>query len=117
MIGRRIESEKVKKCSFFYFCFFRKHEMKKSTGTRAFTLAMCPTAKLSAPGTRARSIFRPVIIHPCPAQVSIGEASKHPGLKTGVRCLWDEETDDYAVADFENDNLFCFAIVFGVRSY
>jgi len=50
-------------------------------------------------------------------QVSIGEASKHPGLKTGVRCLWDEETDDYAVADFENDNLFCFAIVFGVRSY
>ena len=45
--------------------FFRKHEIKKMKETRVCTPGMqlakaaCPTAKLRAPGTRARSIFRP----------------------------------------------------------
>ena len=51
------------------------------------------------------------------SQVTIGEVSKCPGLKTGVRCLWDAESDDYATAEFENEHIFCFALVFGVKSY
>merc|ERR1711872_1145308 len=50
-------------------------------------------------------------------QVTIGEVSKCPGLKTGVHCLWDAESDDFATVEFENEHIFCFALVFGVKSY
>lgn len=35
----------------------------------------------------------------------------------GARCLWDQDTDNYAHELFINDTLFCTVAAFGVYYY
>nr|CAD7263449.1 unnamed protein product [Timema shepardi] len=49
-------------------------------------------------------------------QVILGE-QHGAGVKTGARCLWDADTDNYASAIFINDTIFCMAVVFAVYFY
>ena len=45
--------------------------------------------------------------------VKFGEC-RGQGVAVAMRALWDSDTDKKAVANFQNDNIFCSAIVFGV---
>ncbi|XP_044736502.1 dynein light chain Tctex-type protein 2B-like isoform X1 [Chrysoperla carnea] len=49
-------------------------------------------------------------------QVHIGE-QKGAGVKSGIRCLWDSECDNYTSDVFMNDTLFCMAVVYAVYFY
>ncbi|KAB0792248.1 hypothetical protein PPYR_14207 [Photinus pyralis] len=49
-------------------------------------------------------------------QVTIGEL-KGAGVKCGVRCLWDSETDGYTSDTFMNETIFCVVVVFAVYLY
>eukprot|EP01135_Chromosphaera_perkinsii_P009979 Nk52_evm14s1992 gene=Nk52_evmTU14s1992 len=49
-------------------------------------------------------------------QVVIGER-RGEGVKMGVRCFWDSDTDNCAKEIFTNDSIFCVAAVFGVFFY
>lgn len=49
-------------------------------------------------------------------QVTLGEM-KGAGVKSGVRCLWDAETDGYASDIFINDTIFSVVVVFGIYLY
>lgn len=49
-------------------------------------------------------------------QVIIGEL-KGAGVKCGVRCLWDSETDGYTSDTFMNETIFCVVVVFAVYLY
>ncbi|KAL3276447.1 hypothetical protein HHI36_011828 [Cryptolaemus montrouzieri] len=50
------------------------------------------------------------------AQVILGEL-KGAGVKTGLRCVWDCETDGFTSELFMNDTIFCITIVFAVYLY
>ncbi|GJQ85646.1 hypothetical protein Trydic_g20195 [Trypoxylus dichotomus] len=49
-------------------------------------------------------------------QVTLGE-NKGAGVKSGVRCLWDAETDGYASDIFINDTIFSVVVVFAIYLY
>ncbi|XP_022920275.1 dynein light chain Tctex-type protein 2B-like [Onthophagus taurus] len=49
-------------------------------------------------------------------QVTIGEI-KGAGVKAGVRCLWDAETDSYTSEQFINETIFSVVVVFGIYLY
>ncbi|KAI4464711.1 t-complex-associated-testis-expressed 1/ dynein light chain [Holotrichia oblita] len=49
-------------------------------------------------------------------QVTLGEM-KGAGVKSGVRCLWDAETDGYASDIFINDTIFSVVVVFAIYLY
>ncbi|KAK4872678.1 hypothetical protein RN001_014707 [Aquatica leii] len=49
-------------------------------------------------------------------QVIIGEL-KGAGVKCGVRCLWDSETDGYTSDTFMNETIFCVVVVFAIYLY
>jgi len=49
-------------------------------------------------------------------QVTIGEL-KGAGVKSGLRCLWDSETDSYSSEIFMNDSLWAVVVVFAVYHY
>ncbi|KAJ3629392.1 hypothetical protein MTP99_013787 [Tenebrio molitor] len=49
-------------------------------------------------------------------QVILGE-HKGAGVKSGVRCLWDSETDGYTSEIFSNDTIFCLVVVYAVYLY
>ena len=49
-------------------------------------------------------------------QTVIGEQHGE-GVKMGMRCLWDSDTDTYASDVFINDSMFCVAAVYGVYFY
>ncbi|XP_066254299.1 dynein light chain Tctex-type protein 2B-like [Euwallacea similis] len=49
-------------------------------------------------------------------QVVIGER-KGQGVKSGVRCIWDPETDSCCSEIFMNDTIFCVVTVFAVFLY
>ncbi|XP_063218238.1 dynein light chain Tctex-type protein 2B-like [Bacillus rossius redtenbacheri] len=49
-------------------------------------------------------------------QVLLGE-QRGAGVKTGMRCLWDADTDNYANDVFLSDTMFCMAVVFAVYFY
>ncbi|VVD06123.1 unnamed protein product [Leptidea sinapis] len=42
---------------------------------------------------------------------------KGAGIKSGQRCIWDPETDDYIDDLYRNDTIFCYTIVYGVYLY
>ncbi|XP_022123780.2 dynein light chain Tctex-type protein 2B [Pieris rapae] len=42
---------------------------------------------------------------------------KGAGVKSGQRCIWDPETDDYADDLYKNDTIFCYTIVYGIYLY
>ncbi|KAK9884634.1 hypothetical protein WA026_007473 [Henosepilachna vigintioctopunctata] len=50
------------------------------------------------------------------AQVILGEL-KGAGVKSGVRCVWDCETDGYTSEIFMNDTIFCVTVVFALYLY
>ncbi|KAL3276445.1 hypothetical protein HHI36_011826 [Cryptolaemus montrouzieri] len=50
------------------------------------------------------------------AQVILGEL-KGAGVKSGVRCVWDSETDGYTSDIFMNDTIFCVTVVFALYLY
>nr|XP_015210813.1 PREDICTED: tctex1 domain-containing protein 4 isoform X2 [Lepisosteus oculatus] len=45
--------------------------------------------------------------------VILGQCSDQ-GLRVASRCLWDTETDNFAVATFQNTSLFAVAVVYGL---
>ncbi|CAG9763072.1 unnamed protein product [Ceutorhynchus assimilis] len=49
-------------------------------------------------------------------QVIIGER-KGQGVKSGIRCTWDSETDTCSSEVFMNDTIFCVITVFAVFHY
>lgn len=49
-------------------------------------------------------------------QVIIGEM-KGAGVKSGVRCVWDSDTDSYASEIFMSDSIFCVTTVFAIFMY
>ncbi|XP_069354179.1 dynein light chain Tctex-type protein 2B-like [Maniola hyperantus] len=42
---------------------------------------------------------------------------KGAGIKSGQRCIWDPETDEYVDDLFRNDTIFCYTIVYGIYMY
>jgi hypothetical protein len=44
-------------------------------------------------------------------------AITHITHRFGTRCFWDEDTDNYASASFQNDSIFATAVAFGVYLY
>jgi PBP1b-binding outer membrane lipoprotein LpoB len=49
-------------------------------------------------------------------QVVLGE-NRTEGVHVGHRCLWDNDTDNYASVSWGNDSLFCVTTVYGVYQY
>jgi len=49
-------------------------------------------------------------------QVAIGER-REPGVRMGVRCFWDSNTDNQASETFMNDQIFAVATSFAVYLY
>lgn len=49
-------------------------------------------------------------------QVIVGEM-RGAGVKSGVRCIWDSDTDGYASEVFMNDTIFCVTTVFAIYLY
>lgn len=49
-------------------------------------------------------------------QVTIGER-RGAGVKSGLRCLWDCETDGYASDIFMNESIFSVVVVFAIYLY
>lgn len=49
-------------------------------------------------------------------QVILGEM-RGAGVKSGVRCVWDSETDGYTSEIFMNDTIFCVTTVFAIYMY
>lgn len=49
-------------------------------------------------------------------QVIIGEM-RGAGVKSGVRCIWDSDTDGYASEIFISDTIFCVTTVFAIYLY
>lgn len=45
--------------------------------------------------------------------VTIGQ-KKDQSVVTSSRCVWDDKLDNYASYAFQNEHIFCTAIVFGV---
>ena len=45
--------------------------------------------------------------------VKLGEI-RGQGVAVAMRALWDSDTDKKAASNFQNDDIFCSAIVFGV---
>eukprot|EP00761_Pharyngomonas_kirbyi_P012022 gb/GECH01012049.1/.p1 GENE.gb/GECH01012049.1/~~gb/GECH01012049.1/.p1 ORF type:complete len:128 (+),score=19.25 gb/GECH01012049.1/:1-384(+) len=48
--------------------------------------------------------------------VVIGE-QRGAGIKFGMRCFWDKDTDGYVTETFTNNDMFCVATVFGLYLY
>ena len=48
-------------------------------------------------------------------QVTIGEL-RDQGVRVASRCLWATPTDNYASSSFQNQSLWCTAMVFGVNT-
>lgn len=42
---------------------------------------------------------------------------KGAGVGSGLRCIWDPETDDYIENLYKNDTIYCCSIVYGVYMY
>lgn len=49
-------------------------------------------------------------------QVLLGEM-RGAGVKSGVRCIWDSDTDSYTSDIFMNDTIFCVTTVFAIYMY
>ncbi|XP_077296155.1 dynein light chain Tctex-type protein 2B-like isoform X2 [Arctopsyche grandis] len=49
-------------------------------------------------------------------QVILGEV-RGAGIKSGMRCIWDSECDNFTSDMFQNDSLFCHTTVYGVYFY
>lgn len=49
-------------------------------------------------------------------QVILGEM-RGAGVRSGVRCIWDSDTDGYTSEVFMNDTIFCVTTVFAVYMY
>lgn len=49
-------------------------------------------------------------------QVILGEM-RGAGVKSGLRCVWDSETDGYTSDIFMNDTIFCVTSVFAIYMY
>lgn len=49
-------------------------------------------------------------------QVIIGEM-RGAGVKSGVKCIWDPDSDGYATEIFVNDTIFCVTTVFAIYMY
>ncbi|CAM9472966.1 unnamed protein product [Heterosigma akashiwo] len=46
-------------------------------------------------------------------QVTIGEM-RDQGVRVASRCLWDHEKDNYTSVEYQNQSLWCSAMVFGI---
>lgn len=49
-------------------------------------------------------------------QVLLGEM-RGAGVRSGVRCIWDSDTDGYTSETFMNDTIFCVTTVFAIYMY
>ena len=46
-------------------------------------------------------------------QVTLGQM-KDQGVRVASRCLWDTSTDNYASTRYQNQSLWCCAMIFGL---
>jgi len=102
---------------------FKPHEiegtaaevLEQHLGDKAYDPALCRTesqviaAKISE-ALKAKNFkrYKHVVV------VSIGSLKERPGVYLGSRCLWNDKTDSFCTARYQNKSLYAIAMVYGL---
>lgn len=102
---------------------FKPHEIESTAvaileehlGDKAYDPAMCGaeskeiSAKISE-ALKAKNFkrYKHVVV------VTIGSLKERPGVYLGSRCLWNDKTDSFCTARYQNKSLYAIAMVYGL---